>query len=338
MDGLDRSGKPVDVFKRVRGASLSSASPTRCATSFCSSGRFLASPRRRRRWTWRGRAARGRRRASRRTRRPSSPETLWVRWAAWQPLLFEPGTRSHYSNIGYDILGLIAARAGGKPLPVALPRADLPAAWPPCDRLRPAGPDQRPARPRLRDRTRRQATDTTNWHWGVGADGGIVSNAEDTATFLTALMRGKLLDRQHVAAMEGDDLWRGGTFSGCAGRAYGWSGGGSGYKTDVWVDHGGGRVAGLLLNARHFDTAQPEPTRPPTAPWPTSSAAPRACGAGLAHLPRDLVRRPDAFFSLRRAGRRDREAAAGVVLHELGHEFGLEHSPTGSSDWRLWAR
>ena len=70
-------------------------------------------------------------------------------------------------------------------------------------------------------------------------------------------MRGKLLDRQHVAAMEGDDLWRGGTFSGCAGRAYGWSGGGSGYKTDVWVDHGGGRVAVLLLNARHFDTAQP---------------------------------------------------------------------------------
>lgn len=35
---------------------------------------------------------------------------------------------------------------------------------------------------------------TTGWHWGVGAEGGIVSNAAETATFLTALMRGRLLD------------------------------------------------------------------------------------------------------------------------------------------------
>ena len=66
-----------------------------------------------------------------------------------------------------------------------------------------------------------------------------------------------MLDRRHIAALEGDNLWRGGTFSGCGGRAYGWSGGGNGYKTDVWVDHGGSRVAVLLLNARHYDTAQP---------------------------------------------------------------------------------
>jgi hypothetical protein len=35
------------------------------------------------------------------------------------------------------------------------------------------------------------------------------------------------------------------------------SGGGSGYKTDVWVNDDGSRVAVLLLNARHYDTAQP---------------------------------------------------------------------------------
>jgi hypothetical protein len=34
--------------------------------------------------------------------------------------------------------------------------------------------------------------------------------------------------------------------------------GGSGYKTDVWVNDDGGRVAVLLLDARHFDTAQRE--------------------------------------------------------------------------------
>ena len=30
-----------------------------------------------------------------------------------------------------------------------------------------------------------------------------------------------------------------------------WSGGGNGYKTNVWVDRSGTRVAVLLLNARH---------------------------------------------------------------------------------------
>jgi len=53
-------------------------------------------------------------------------------------------------------------------------------------------------------------TDTTNWHYGIGADGGIVSGAKDTATFLTALMHGKLLERQQRTAREGDNLWLGG--------------------------------------------------------------------------------------------------------------------------------
>ena len=35
----------------------------------------------------------------------------------------------------------------------------------------------------------------TNDHFGKGADGGIVSDAADTATFLTRLMRGDVLDR-----------------------------------------------------------------------------------------------------------------------------------------------
>jgi CubicO group peptidase (beta-lactamase class C family) len=99
-------------------------------------------------------------------------------------------------------------------------------------------------------------TETTGWHWGVGAEGGIVSNAEDTATFLTALMRGKLLDRRQLRQMRGKDFWQGGAYSGCAERAYGWSGGGAGYKTEVWVDGDGSRVAVLLLNARHYDTDQ----------------------------------------------------------------------------------
>ena len=40
----------------------------------------------------------------------------WIRWAAWEPLLFEPGTGYHYSNIGYELLGLIATRASHTPV------------------------------------------------------------------------------------------------------------------------------------------------------------------------------------------------------------------------------
>jgi hypothetical protein len=40
-------------------------------------------------------------------------------------------------------------------------------------------------------------------------------------------MHGKLLDRDQLTQTKGENLWRGGAFSGCAGEAYGWSGGGS---------------------------------------------------------------------------------------------------------------
>jgi D-alanyl-D-alanine carboxypeptidase len=184
-------------------------------------------------------------------------ELWWIRLAAWQPLLFDPGTGYHYSNIGYDVLGLIAARAGGRPL-AALYREQI---FKPLGLHATAYDPQGPitgahAHGYGIDPNGRQ-TDTTDWHWGVGAEGGIVSNAQETATFLTALMHGKLLDRKQLTAMEGDNLWHGGEPNGCAeGQAYGWSGGASGYKTDVWVNDGGTRVAVVLSNARHHGDAQ----------------------------------------------------------------------------------
>jgi len=180
----------------------------------------------------------------------------WIRFAAWQPLLFSPGWGYHYSNIGYDVLGLIAARAGGKPLTV-LYRERI---FQPLD-LRatvydPQGPIGGPHARGYGIEPNGTQVETTDWHSGVGAEGGIVSNAEDTATFLTALMQGKLIDRRLIAAMKEEDLWLGGVASGCAGRAYGWSGGGDGYKSEVWVNDAGSRVAVLLLNARHWGTGQ----------------------------------------------------------------------------------
>lgn len=179
----------------------------------------------------------------------------WVEWAAWEPLLFEPGTDSHYSNIGYEVLGLIAARAGSASLP-ALYRTLI---------FEPLGLDETaydPQGPIAGPHAQGylfgagEPVDTTDSHAAIGAGGGIVSNAEETAAFLTALMQGKLLGRSQVAGMQGPDLWRGGQPTGCAGAAYGWSGGGNGYKTNVWVDAQGTRVAVLLLNARHGGDVQ----------------------------------------------------------------------------------
>jgi D-alanyl-D-alanine carboxypeptidase len=176
----------------------------------------------------------------------------WIRMAAWQPLLFAPGTDYHYSNVGYELLGLIAERAGGKPLaelyrqhifePLGLRQtaydAQGPIAGPHASGylLQPDG----------------TTADATEWHWGVGADAGIVSDARETAAFLTALMRGKLLGRQSLEGMRGEDLWAGGKRSGC-GRVYGWSGAAVGYKTDAWASADGTRVVVLLLNARRAD-------------------------------------------------------------------------------------
>jgi D-alanyl-D-alanine carboxypeptidase len=185
------------------------------------------------------------------------PETFWIRWAAWQPLRFRPGGGYHYSNIGYDILGLVAARAGGEPLPALYRERIFQPLGLHATAYEPQGAMSDPHARGYGIEPNGMQTDTTDWHWGVGAEGGIVSNAKDTAVFLTALMHGKLLDRQQLEAMKAGSLWGGGEWSGCAGQAYGWSGGGSGYKTDVWVNDDGSRVAVLLLNARHFDTAQP---------------------------------------------------------------------------------
>lgn len=180
----------------------------------------------------------------------------WIRWAAWEPLLFEPGTNAHYSNIGYELLGQIAARAAGTPLP-ELYRERI---FAPLGLRETAYDPQGPigGRHARGYALRRGAApvDATDRHPAIGAGGGIVSNAEETATFLRSLMQGKLLGSRELAGMRGPNLWLGGERTGCAGPAYGWSGAGDGYKTNVWVAGDGSRVAVLLLNARVVDDGQ----------------------------------------------------------------------------------
>ena len=175
---------------------------------------------------------------------------LWVELAAYQPLLAEPGTLYHYSNIGFEILGLIAARAGGRSIE-SLYRERL---FEPLE-LRNTAYD--PQGPIAGEHARGYAVasggplrDLTAAHAGIGAEGAVVSNAEETARFLVALMQGELVGPEQLELMKTSGFWSGGDPTGCGDVAYGHSGGGAAFKTNVWVSGDGRRVAVLLLNGR----------------------------------------------------------------------------------------
>ena len=175
---------------------------------------------------------------------------LWIKLASFQPLLAEPGTLYHYSNIGFEILGLIAARSGGQSIeslyrgrifePLALhdtaydPQGPISGEHARGYAVAPGGP--------LRDMTAA--------HAGIGAEGAVVSNAEETGRFLVALMQGDLLVPEQLELMKTSGFWSGGDPTGCGGVAYGHSGAGAAFKTNVWVSGDGRRVAVLLLNGR----------------------------------------------------------------------------------------
>jgi D-alanyl-D-alanine carboxypeptidase len=171
---------------------------------------------------------------------------LWlIRLAAWQPLLFAPGSRYHHSNIGWNIVGLVAARVAGKPLPLLYRERIFQPLGLEHSAYDPQGPIAGPHAQGYRIAADGILTDTTAQAPFKGADGAIVSNAADTATFLTGLLGGRLVDRQRLVA-----LWGSGAESGCARGAYDGSGAGDAYKTNVLVNGDGSRVAVLLLNGR----------------------------------------------------------------------------------------
>jgi D-alanyl-D-alanine carboxypeptidase len=184
------------------------------------------------------------------------PARLWVEFAAALPLLSAPGTRYHYSNIGYEVAGLIAEEVGGMPLArlfeqrIIQPLGLTAAAYDPQGEIN--GPHSRGYRVSA-DGGR---VDATAWHGGIGAEGGIVANAEDEARFLMALMQGKLLRPAESTALKtpassiGSDYALGFVVaqSGCAGVDYEHGGAGPGFKTSVLTSGDGKRVAVLLAN------------------------------------------------------------------------------------------
>lgn len=184
------------------------------------------------------------------------PARLWVDLAAALPPFAPPNSPFHYSNIGYIVAGMIAERVSGLSL-AALYRRDIigplhltTAAYDPNPNI--TGPH---AHGYLVPDTGK-LTDSTTWTQGLGAQGGIVSDAADEAHFLQALMRGKILKPAQLAALKKD---YGGSYGlgvaiqadGCSnppGTAYGHNGGGLGSQNSVQVSPDGSRVAVLLTN------------------------------------------------------------------------------------------
>jgi D-alanyl-D-alanine carboxypeptidase len=168
-----------------------------------------------------------------------------IRLAAWQPLLSSPGSEYHHSNIGWNIVGLIAARAGGKPLPV-LYRERI------FDPLGLRRTSSQPQGPIAGDHAEGYfigedggLTEATAFTFGKGADGAIVTDAADEAAFLKALLDDELGIRQRVLDFLGAS---GGNGPGCPGDAFAGTGAGAASRSYVLYDHTGGHIAVLLLN------------------------------------------------------------------------------------------
>ena len=160
-----------------------------------------------------------------------------------QPLVALPGTRYHHSNIGWNIVGLIAAKAAGKPLPLLYRERIFQPLGLRHTAYDPQGPIAGAHANGYALAANGNLTDKTAEHPGKGADGAIVTDAKDEARFLTAYSNGTLFDRQFL-----DELWAGHP-SGCgAPLVYLGSGAGDGFKSDVVYAIDGSRVTVLLLN------------------------------------------------------------------------------------------
>jgi D-alanyl-D-alanine carboxypeptidase len=180
-----------------------------------------------------------------------SPRFL-IEVAAEQPLYFEPGHGFHYSNIGFNVLGLIVERVTGQQLRRVFEQRIFRPLGVKETAYNPQGPI-RGGHPRGYFMHRGRWLDRTDVHPGKGADGGIVSNAQETTRFLVGLMQGKLLSRQVLRGMKSYAFWSGGWETPC-GVAWGHGGAGDGFKTEALVNDDGTRVVVLLLNGRNERT------------------------------------------------------------------------------------
>ena len=183
------------------------------------------------------------------------PMQAWIQAAAALPLLYPPDAKWHYSNIGYMVVGLIAQRAGGADLATLFRRQIIDPLHLTSARYDPARDITGPHAHSYVMFPDGKLTDATTWTDGLGANGGIVSDAADEARFLQALMRGQIVRPTQLTPLRTpylEDYALGVAVQpdGCGGSqtAYGHNGGGNGYMSSAQVSADGSRVAVVLIN------------------------------------------------------------------------------------------
>jgi D-alanyl-D-alanine carboxypeptidase len=174
---------------------------------------------------------------------------LFIELAAWQPLLFPPSTDVHHSNIGFNIVGLIAERATGQDLPTLYRDGIFEPLGLQHTAFDPQGPISGAHAKGYEIVDGTVTGDKTAENYGKGADGGIVTDAAELARFLAGLMDGELLDAEHVAQLQ-QQLFGSGHDSGCAGWVYDAVGTSNAYRVYVNVNSDGSHVTVLMLNGR----------------------------------------------------------------------------------------
>ena len=202
---------------------------------------------------------------------PVSP-MLFIRLAASQPLLFAPGTRFHHSNIGWNIAGLIVERAAGQSLPALYEARIFKPLGLTHTSYQPQGPIMGPHAEGYLIAPNGSLTDATAWTFGKGADGAMVTDATDDATFLRALMGSRLHVRQLYLDFLAQEGVTGGGPGSCPGNPLGGTGTGDASRSYIYVATAGNRIAVLLLNGRRASTGAEDPKA-------SAAAASLYCGA-----------------------------------------------------------
>lgn len=199
--------------------------------------------------------------AARLQRDPSVPASplMWIRLADWQPLVSAPGEHYHHSNIGWNIAGLIAARAGGAPLPVLYRDRILRPLGLTHTAYDPQGPIRGPHATGYLLESGGRARDATAWTFGKGADGAIVTDAHDQAMLLRAIVDDRLHVRRAFLDFAGT---LGETHGPCPGNAFSATGTGAASRAYAYYDQSpDGRVAVLMLNGTRQATLGPGDVR-----------------------------------------------------------------------------
>ena len=204
---------------------------------------------------------------------PSTPvDPTWlIRLAAWQPLLFTPGLRYSHSNIGWNIAGMIVARAAGQSLPTLYRDRIIEPLGLTHTSYQPQGPIAGPHAEGYEINANGTLTDTTAWTFGKGADGGIVTDATDEATFLRATVDNKLHIRQALLLFYGSTS---GNQAGCPGNAFYGVGAGAASWAYEYYNASASRITVLLLNGSPASSAGKT-----TEPKAAAAAASLYCNA-----------------------------------------------------------